>query len=440
MRGVGWGLGAIALGVVGCVSRLIVFAETEGEGSSGDADVTSSTGSNSGSSGGEDSGAPTDLDVGGVAPPTERFVSILFVIDDSVSMGVPQIVLPSSMVALLEPLDEAGVDYRLAFTTTDNGNYWCLPGGFISDPEGGNFVASSCATRLFDFVSTQENEQEVCLDQCLIDEVAIQPSSTELDPEPRARPWLESVRGATNLPPEVDLLDAIACVMPQGVAGCGFEQPLESMYRAIARAQTTGENEYGFFNPAGLAVIVFVTDEVDCSTNNAYDEIFAAEGSRVFWSNPEEAVPTSALCWNAGVRCEGGNGAMLSCVPENHDVDGVPGVSEDFAVMRPVQRYVDALAGLGNAYVAAIDGVPEGYASGGADIQYKDVGDPDFLRDFGIAPGCENGEVRAVPPVRLEAVVEATNGVGTRDLFSICDLDYGAHLKTIADRIVSRLP
>ncbi len=424
------------MGVVGCTARVISVADTDEESSSSASSTTDDPRDESEDDGTDGGGSPI-LDIGSVEP-AQRFASILFVIDDTVSMGVSQLMLSGSIDALLDPLEAAGVDYRLAFTTTDNGNLWC-GNDFISAPEGGNFVSSSCKTRLYDFVSVQANEHDICLQRCPLDELFFEPTTTEVDPTPRYRPWVERIGGVTNLAPETDLRLALGCIMPQGVAGCGFEQPLESMYKAILRTQRSDEDEYGFFNPAGLAVVVIVTDEIDCSYDTAWEEIFDPDGSRRFWPNTMEPVPTSALCWNAGVRCEG-NPAALFCAPENYDVHRNSGVSDDEAVMRPVSRYTALLAGLGNVYVAGILGVPPGYASGDEEIRYTDEADPQFLHDFGIAPGCENGQIRAVPPVRTRLMIEETNGAESRDMFSICDLDYGAHLKTIADRILVRLP
>ena len=43
----------------------------------------------------------------------------------------------------------------------------------------------------------------------------------------------------------------------------------------------------------------FVTDEVDCSFDWDYEDIFLEAGGKVFWSDPNAAFPTSAVCWTA---------------------------------------------------------------------------------------------------------------------------------------------
>ena len=52
-------------------------------------------------------------------------------------------------------------------------------------------------------------------------------------------PWLERIDGLTNVP---ELAEAIACAAPQGIAGCGHEQPLEAMRKALLRSKLAGRS------------------------------------------------------------------------------------------------------------------------------------------------------------------------------------------------------
>ena len=63
-------------------------------------------------------------------PVTEREVDIIFVVDNSGSMGEEQAYLAEGIAGLVDVLDQATppVDYRIAVTTTDNGNPWCAGG------------------------------------------------------------------------------------------------------------------------------------------------------------------------------------------------------------------------------------------------------------------------------------------------------------------------
>ena len=92
--------------------------------------------------------AETILDVD-IAP--LRSVDILFVVDNSGSMAAEQANLAANlapMIALLEQ-EEVSADYRIAVTTTDVSDGACSSSG----PEDGNFVASSCLSRLEQFVT-----------------------------------------------------------------------------------------------------------------------------------------------------------------------------------------------------------------------------------------------------------------------------------------------
>src|SRR5690606_31947685 len=149
-------------------------------------------------------------------------------------------------------------------------------------------------------------------------------------------------------------------------------------------------NEYGFLRENAILSIVFVTDEVDCSYNPDHDSIFnrSASATKVFWSNQDDDYPTSAVCWNAGVKCEGGDElAWGSCDPQDYDEEGNEVSSEDAAedaVLRPLSRYIEAVANIERrkkeinntqeVLVAAISGVPTNYSDTGEIVYQKGTG------------------------------------------------------------------
>ena len=385
-------------------------------GGSGDGSGSGSSSSGAGTAAADEAGAPE---------PTIRAVDIIFVVDGTSSMTSWQRRLVESVDVLLDALDDAQppVDYRIAVTSTDNGNPWCD----TVEPAEGRLETTSCWQRIEDFTPPMFPEQPVdipCREElCSFDELAL--------PEP----WIEvgRIMGTTNVP-EDRALDAARCILPQGVVGCGFEQPLESLYRAIERTQTAGDASFGFVRPGGLLAVFLLTDEADCSYNPAHESIFSAEGDQIFWSDPGLEYPTSAICWNAGVECTG-----TSVYDECHSVDlnasggPVQGDPEQEAVLRPVSRYVDQLAGYG-AYVVAINGV----GADGSPLYADSPEDPEFQDDFGIGPGCEDSGGWAVPPVRVREVIEAVSGPG--NLHSVCAEDYGPALSSFAAGILERLP
>jgi hypothetical protein len=380
---------------------------------------------------------------------TGKDIDILFVIDNSGSMAEEQALLAANVGAFINVLEEDDVDanYRIGITTTDNGNPWCAAG--TTTPEGGNLVLSSCKTRLDDFLFIDVDAQDLaCNNICNLDEAALQilPTTTDLDPDPKPRPWLENIEGKKNIPETTDTDDAFACFLPQGINGCGFEAPLHSMYNALVRAESATEPNYGFVREDAILAIVFLTDEEDCSYDEDWAEIFDPAGSKVFWSDPGEPTPTSALCWNAGVECYGDPSAYDTCDPVNKDVSGNVTDIPFEAVLYPVDTYIEELQAIEDEkqmydpYLEVIVALIGGVNSEGQPF-YADVtdADPQFQDDFGIGPGCTapnpldpNVPITAVPPVRARVVTEE---FGDGNMFSICEQDYSPALEAIAERI-----
>ena len=54
---------------------------------------------------------------------------------------------------------------------------------------------------------------------------------------------------------------AFGCIAAVGSAGCGFEAPLEAVYRVL----TTPAINPGFLRDDALLVVILMTDEDDCS-------------------------------------------------------------------------------------------------------------------------------------------------------------------------------
>ena len=370
-----------------------------------------------------------------IALTVNKDVDILFVIDNSGSMGEEQATLAANFASFINVLErpEVEANYRIGITTTDNGNPWCGTTG----PEAGNLRLTSCRSRptefTFDGATVIEAFDEACAALCPEEwtNIEIQPTAIEEQDGEAARPWLERTAGVTNLPDGLSTVQAFQCLAPQGIDGCGFESHLESMYKAIRRSQNESEDEYGFHRQGALLAIMLVTDETDCSYNNDWEAIFLPDGDRVFWSDPTAASPTSAVCWNAGVACDGDQCSSVNLDVAGNEVSDSEADAE--AVLRPVSRYTDLLVELG-AYVFAINGV----GIDGVPLYQPSLMDPQFQSDFGIGPGCESVAGRAVPPVREHELIEAVSGPGNEA--SICILDDSSALSTFAQGIVDRLP
>jgi hypothetical protein len=273
-------------------------------------------------------------------------------------------------------------------------------------------------------------------------EIETLPTSTTEDDVPRPRPWIESIAGVTNLPAGLSTTQALECVGLQGIGGCGFESPLEAMRQAVQRMSDPADPSFGFIREHAVLLVVFVTDEDDCSYAPMWESIFSPEGNRVFWSDQDATGPTSAVCWNAGVACTPTEESRYECEAVNRDVDGNLVADEDgeaLAVLRPLSRYVDVLQQVEDQKREIFEGqevlvsVLAGVNSD-ASVTYADaLQDPEFQQSFGIGPGCWSPSGLAAPPVRLRALAEAFQYGNRRNMFSICEADYSPALAAIAE-------
>lgn len=425
------------------LAAVLVCACTPGTKSVGMAHDTDAT--DDGSAASSTTGETDSLDgTGGVpglpswtTPDTD--IDILLVLDDSGSMGEEQPRLVAALQAMLEVLDrpEVHADWRLAITTTDGATPQCSTVAH----ELGRFVASSCRARSEDFVlpgSGIDVTQSACFDLCPAEWSEITLPS----------PWIERIDGVSNLPAGLGLHDAIGCLVPVGIAGCEYEAPLASMSRALAYAATPGEPESGFLRDDAHLWVVFVTDELDGSTNAGMDAIWSPDGGRVFWSDPTAAQATSAVAWNAGVACTG-TSPYEECHAADHGADGRPVAADEAdaaAVLTPLHRFVDELAAVRDAkrasfpdrevFVAVIAGVRSD-----GEVVYADAeDDPAYQLDFGIGPGCQSSSGDAVPPVRLRELAEAFSPLASDpNLSSICAGSYDAPFELIATSIASQV-
>ena len=405
-----------------CLSDLCVDPDWEppaDEGSSGEPDDSESESESEGETG--PVGNPSAVDV-------------LFVVDNSGSMGNPQQALSMAAAQFVGALEGLGVEYRIGVTTTDVGNYWCRGAG-ISDAENGALVSTSCRRRIDDFYFTGDNvdASEVCNDFC-----PAQQGDFRLEPG-----WIDSAAG--NLPSGLDLTTTMQCLLPQGVNGCGFEAPLRALYQTAARSADASDSAFGFIREDAHLMVVILSDEADCSAQS--EAIFHEDGNRVFWSLPDEQQsPTSAVCWNAGVACTPeGAGTYDDCVPQDKDVSGNPTDDPSAAVLFSLSHYQALLDDLtaskagtgGKVFIFGILGVPEAYPEEA--IVYArgaNANNPDsFQAKFGTAEGCTSQVAQAVPPARLRHHIEDNSPAEAIRLYSVCANSYGPALVDMVNQV-----
>ena len=382
-----------------------------------------------------------------------RDVDLLFVIANSASMAPAQARLMQGIAALVEVLEGEEVDanYRIAVTTTDSGNPRCPPA--TTKPESGSLVLSSCLDRVDqgEFAVNGEDLAFACTDACSKRDADLRVlgTATDRDPQEAPRKWVERSEGRRNIDGVGSTAEALRCYLPQGVAGCGFASPLESMYRALARSMDeASETNYEFVRDRAQLAVVLVSDGSDCSYQPASEEIFTTD--KVFWSDPDDLAPTRAICWRAGVACTGTGPTYSECHAQSHDRTGAATEDAEAAVLRPVHKYIEFLKEIERqkqqiderqrVKVSLITGVPVGYEDFAAEIRYEDAADANYQENFGIGPGCvlgasDQAAAAAAPPVRERELAEAFANDGARPLYSICQFDYSAALAAIAREI-----
>jgi len=389
-----------------------------------------------------------------VAIGVNKDVDILFVIDNSGSMAEEQALLAKNFGAFIDALEapEVAANYRIGITTTDAGNPRCPS----SAPENGTLVLSSCLDRVEadEFSYGGEDFSFACSDFCAKKDADLQVQSTitQLDDTPTPRKWIERRDGQSNIGGVASNVEAFRCYGPQGVVGCGFESPLESMYKALAKSSDPASvTNYGFLRDAAILSIVVLTDEVDCSYNQAHKDIFVS--NKVFWNSPDDPQPTSALCWRAGVECSGDGSPFSECHAANWGANGDGDVSDADAVLKPVSEYISFVKAIEEqkrdieegqrVLVSLIAGVPAGYDQGASELVYENSPDQELQDSYGVGPGCvfaggdPNFPAIAVPPVRAREFAEAFIDAGgpLRNLYSICQPDYSEALASIAAQI-----
>lgn len=223
----------------------------------------------------------------------------------------------------------------------------------------------------------------------------------------------------------------IGCVADLGTGGCGFEQQLEVMLKAVSPARPQpwvsagyvapafrdgslghgdGANE-GFLRASSVLALIVLSDEEDCS------------------------VPDTTLFYPNTERYRG-TGLNLRCHRFAED-------------LYPVERYIEGFLQLrddpSRLIFAPIVGVPTDLVGLDvetilADPRVEEREDPSMSPPIRLLPSCETASGVAFPPRRILEVslgLEARGALTT--VQSICAGDFGAAVDRIIERIEEAL-
>lgn len=382
-----------------------------------------------------------DWDCTGMREGISRQIDVLFIVDNSSDGGglTRQSKLLGVVDDLFDVLEGSLVSYRVGVTTTDNGNPWCP-----TTPEQGGLVATSCRQRLADFTFNGDPPLEiesVCTDLCAHDTIELGPTTVSGEATQRVRPWIEGDPSGTNVL-EIPAREAFTCLLPQGINGCAFEQPLGATEGALSRSLDPEDPQFGFLRESAHLMVFIFTSENDCSY---LDQQIFFPGS-TFFNDPMDSFPTSAVCWKAGVSCGDGPGPY-ACEAADKGLDGGPTASSEDAVLYPTSHYVELLESLRatkrardqslRVVVNLVAGVPLGYPD--MPLVFQDSPDPEFQARFGVAPGCVGEDVEAIPPVRMLEVAAPFTAEGAPNVFSVCEENYGPAFASITDSLTENI-
>lgn len=462
------------LGVAGCL-RTIELADGSSEGTgSTDPSAGPSTDPSAASTGASATadGTSTDPTPFDVLPQTDCTaedpcaLDILVVVDNSADTPDAQAALVRSLVPLVRTLEgplATPVDVQIMFTTSDVGSPVCEMFEVVGyDPAMGAPTENGCNARIDWFTSLGFNPEvrpDVCTASCPVDVVPDDPFVAFYADERDNVPDVEPVDIDGDAVPDSAAAQAVACLAPQGINGCGYESPLAAMHLALDPTAAWNTGERPFLRPNSAVTIVLVTTEADCSM----DDPSVLEDPQYQEANPNGDMKqtSGAVCWNAGVDCgePDAEGVYAECVAS----DGP---------LSPLSRYTDRLVGelveLEGRQVSmvALTGVPsvtststdvpfEPSAGGEAALVFRDWRDgvhpegdrlprdvedgtpvDELAWEYKIGPGCAQvdgaREIRGIPNPRIHEVCHALDVTPTDGdrgvrccVESICDATLG---------------
>lgn len=365
-----------------------------------------------------------------VVPVDRRDVDLLFVIDTSGSMAEEQQSLLNNFPVFIEELEniQGGLpNMHIGIISPDVGD-----GGANIDPARCTPEGDRGALQAQPSSSSCTGVNNPNVERFIVDE------DDPNNPGQRRTNY-------KGTDPSNTLSETFSCIADIGTNGCGFEQPLEAIRKAIVEPNASNA---GFIRPGAFLGIIVITDEDDCS-------LISSQSSNFFDQNganlSSELGPLNSFrCFEQGVVCDGDPSDPAD--RRNFGFRENCTTRSDSTFMPAVQDYIDDLKGLKSnpldVFVATIAGPTERVEVGPLcpSTRQQDAPEPGFVdlqnacSDERIIDSCPiNADVpsRAHPAVRL-AEFSSTEAFPTRSSTqSICNEDLRAPLQAIAEILAS---
>jgi len=308
----------------------------------------------------------------------EKDVDILFLIDNSGSMLAEQQSLQANFpkfMQVLETLEGGAPNMHIGVATSDMGQH--------ATDGNGNAQVGGCSG-------------------------AGEDGALRTAPAVSGRFIIDELNGTTrNRNYSGTLGDAFAAMAGVGTAGCGIEQHLSAVQRALENRATNA----GFLRAEAKLAVIVIADEDDCSL--AHNNLFA---------NGVTGPEINFRCTKSGIKCA--NGADLS--KPGQYTDCVPNDQSEY--LEPVDKYVDYIKSLktnwkDDVIVAGIVGEDKPF-----EIKLDAMNHPI------LAPSCTyNGGDGAVPALRTGDFLQQFSQTVQRTIcgadLSQAMVDIGALLK-----------
>jgi hypothetical protein len=210
------------------------------------------------------------------------------------------------------------------------------------------------------------------------------------------------------------LAQDFTCIAMLGTNGCGWEQPLAAMRRAVTEDAVAGGCNSGFLRPDSVLALLFVTDEDDCSVRADHVEMFD------------------------DLRTDLGH-INVRCILHPDFLDDVAAYVGAFRALRLPEQQDEIFVGM-------IVGVPPDVpaCTGFGDQLFGCLATPamqplvDPSNPRLIVPSCDTEMGEAFAPVRFVRLAESLGPQAY--VASICQSDWTAPLRKLARAIAARIP